>query len=51
VHWWFSNELRAAKRKKWCVAYDEFKEIDIKTNAKQVVYDIKAVLINADATL
>jgi UDP-N-acetyl-D-galactosamine dehydrogenase len=33
------------------VAHDEFKNIEIALNKQQLVYDIKSVLTNADATL
>ncbi|MDF1584442.1 MAG: nucleotide sugar dehydrogenase [Methyloprofundus sp.] len=33
------------------VAHDEYKTLDIKLNQQQVVYDIKSVLTEADATL
>jgi len=33
------------------VAHDEYKTLDIKPNQQQVVYDIKSVLTEADATL
>ena len=33
------------------VAHDEFMEMDLMLSEEQVIYDIKSVLINADATL